>query len=458
MFTVRKDLNLSEYILFIEKKYNLLDENIESIQIYPLIRMGLYYKLSQDLNYYSPQPIKKYELNIINIYRLLKHFLMFNDLKKMTTNSIGIIEHPRLIDNNETDIYSHFLNKILNATTISHPLYGKQIAKNDTENFIYYDYYLLKKKLINIFYTNKNINNYAKRISDIINKEFGIKKNYKKFLVNLIKDRITACHISYSFLKRTNIKKLVVVNAYGFNHFIWAAKKLNIMTIELQHGIISDLHLGYHYPTSDKNTIDAFPDYLLTFGDYWNNLAKFPINDDKVIPNGYFYFNDQKSKYLKLKTSNQKKILVISQSTIGEKLSNEIIEIAKELEDYQIIYKLHPKEIMEKPYYLKKLNQINNIKISTNTPLYSLFAECEWQIGVFSTALYEGLGFGLKTIIMKISGWQNLKSLNVIKGVKFLSNSNEVIETINKNIAHPNSKKFFSENSYQKHTKFFKNL
>ena len=54
---------------------------------------------------------------------------------------------------------------------------------------------------------------------------------------------------------------------------------------------------------------------------------------------------------------------------------------------------------------------------------------------------------------------QNIpKWISVWLREKFLSNSNEVIETINKNIAHPNSKKFFSENSYQKHSKFFKNL
>ena len=50
---------------------------------------------------------------------------------------------------------------------------------------------------------------------------------------------------------------------------------------------------------------------------------------------------------------------------------------------------------------LKKLNSgYHNItSLITFCDLYDLISISEWQIGVFSTALYEGISFGLKTII-----------------------------------------------------------
>ena len=458
MNKLNNEFILSNNIIDAEEKYSLFDDKIDDIQIYPLIRMGLYYKLTENLNYYSPQPKKNFKISTKNIISLIKHLYNNNDLKKIKTKFIGVIEHPRRLDDMDFDIYTDFLKDILSITTISNPHYGNQILGKINNKIVYYDYYLLKKKIINLFYFNKKINNYAKKLSKIISQEFDSNNNYENFLVKLIKDRYLSCNIAYSFLKKTNIKSLIIVNSYGFNHFVWAAKKLNIKTIELQHGIISNLHLGYHYPSSKIDSIDCFPEYLLTFGNFWNELAKIPIIKNRIVANGYFFFNKQVAKYQNLNIQKMNKILVISQSTIGERLSKEIIKMAKELKDFEIIYKPHPKEIITQTSYLQELSKFKNITIANNTSLYALFAECEWQIGVFSTALFEGLGFGLKTIILKLPGWQNLKSLDNLKGVNFISDFKQAIKIIKNETEQPELNYFFSDNALEKHKSFFQKL
>ena len=98
---------------------------------------------------------------------------------------------------------------------------------------------------------------------------------------------------------------------------------------------------------------------------------------------------------------------------------------------------------------------MNNITISEK-PLYELYPEVDYQIGVFSTAIYEGLGYGIKTFIYKINGWKNVYSLNQNQGVKFIKDYQELIEIINKNlIKKPDQESYFSSNVLENHKKFF---
>jgi hypothetical protein len=44
-------------------------------------------------------------------------------------------------------------------------------------------------------------------------------------------------------------------------------------------------------------------------------------------------------------------------------------------------------------------------------PLYQLFAESKVQVGVYSTAIYEGIGFGLQTILIRLPGIEYMDEL-----------------------------------------------
>ena len=53
---------------------------------------------------------------------------------------------------------------------------------------------------------------------------------------------------------------------------------------------------------------------------------------------------------------------------------------------------------------LNKLEKNHNIKIRTNINLHERLAISEYQAGVYSTSLYEGVEFNCKTILLDIPG------------------------------------------------------
>jgi hypothetical protein len=83
------------------------------------------------------------------------------------------------------------------------------------------------------------------------------------------------------------------------------------------------------------------------------------------------------------------------------------LELAKQLDGYTIYYKLRPEEYSGwKERYPTEFQHVPNLRVidSDAVPLYDYFARCRWQVGINSTALYEGLGFGLTTFVLK-DGW-----------------------------------------------------
>ncbi|WP_231554306.1 hypothetical protein [Halobellus rufus] len=200
-------------------------------------------------------------------------------------------------------------------------------------------------------------------------------------------------------LERVNPEVVVVLVSYENKTLIEACKRKEIPVVELQHGVIHDHHFGYSYPDDKIKT--TFPDYLLTFGAFWNENTRFPIPDDRIIPVGYPYLEEQLDRYDDIEPSEQ--LLFISQGTIGRELSQFALKVHEDDRvDHEVVYKLHPGEYdrweIEYPWLVESDIQIID---ESEPPLYRLFAESSAQIGVGSTAVYEGLCFDLQTFVFE---------------------------------------------------------
>ena len=84
--------------------------------------------------------------------------------------------------------------------------------------------------------------------------------------------------------------------------------------------------------------------------------------------------------------------------------------------DLKIIYKLHPGEYetwRENYPELVEASDFDNFEVIDNSeiPLYRLLAESNYQVGAFSTAIYEGLMFNCKTFILDVPGVEYLDDL-----------------------------------------------
>lgn len=209
-------------------------------------------------------------------------------------------------------------------------------------------------------------------------------------------------------LRRIKPKVIVLVTSYNKEDFIEAAKSLSIPIIELQHGAISPYHPGYSFPGKSKK--DTFPDLYFAFGDHWKDLADFPIDKNRTISMGFPFLDEEMNKYADLPKKEQ--ILFISQSSIGEKLSKFATTLSKLEHGYKIVFKLHPLECkgwrVKYPWLAEAdLDVVDDSKPS----LYKIFSESKIQIGVYSTAIYEGLAFGLATYLLDVPGVEYFESL-----------------------------------------------
>jgi len=258
--------------------------------------------------------------------------------------------------------------------------------------------YLLLNNINKIFDISIDDDKAIKEIKNII-LVYRLSKKYYEKILNKIKPKI-----------------IIEVCSYGFSRFLFneLAKKRGIKIVELQHGTMGKYDISYNF--YKKLELDTFPEYIYLFGEYWKNNTKFPLGKENLVVTGFPYFESRLKELKKNCRKNSKKenILFISQGTVGKKLSQLAVQLNKIIDHkkYNIIFKLHPGEYdrWESEYpWLKK----SNIEIVSNNKkdIYYYFSKCNFQVGVSSTAIFEGLGFDLKTFIYKVHGYKYMKYL-----------------------------------------------
>lgn len=432
-------------ILELEKKNKLFDWIIDDVYFYQLIRMEVYYHIISKKKIFHQQPTLKKSKIFKVIYFVLRDLLLINKRKNLLKRKICIISHQRRIG--KKDIYTGYLKQIINDFTILHQSAGLNFSMD--QNSINYDLYVVKKKLLSFFKFSQN----KKKIDELVKifqKSFLLDNNFKQFLNTIINNKINSYRIGLELLRKSNFKKIILVNSYANNHLIYAAHRLKIPTIELQHGIINKNHLGYHYPRVKKNSISAFPDKLILFGEFWKDKSEYPINKNQIIPLGFPHFDENFNKYGKNK-SNNNRVLVISQQTTQEYLRFFIKNILKKKKIY-FTYKAHPKEDLKKAItFFKNHNISKYIRIiSGDKNIFKIFKKHQIQIGVFSTALFEGYSYELKTGIIDLPGSENVNFFKNYPNVKTIKSLTDLIQLIDlkpkkfkKNIFKLNAKKNF---------------
>lgn len=238
----------------------------------------------------------------------------------------------------------------------------------------------------------------AASTAEALGRRFGADVAVASRLEEVRRHRATALDLYGALLDRVAPRVLVVVCAYGREPLIEAAKARGIPVVELQHGIIYPYHLGYTYPAAPKTT---FPDHLLTFGTYWNAATAYPISSERVHAVGYPAFDEAR---VALERSPGEDVLFVSQLAVGEPLSRMAVAFAA-LTGAPVVYKLHPGEI---PGWRQRYPWLEapgvRVVDDPGSSIYDLFATVRAQVGVFSTALYEGIGLGVPTVVAELPG------------------------------------------------------
>jgi len=216
-----------------------------------------------------------------------------------------------------------------------------------------------------------------------------------------------------NYLAKVYPKIIIEEEHYSFCHMIIneIAKERGVPVIELQHSRIGENHSAYNYPIGVK--IRQFPDMIFLFSEYWKNNAAYPIAQNMIIPTGFPYFEKQVNVLSdNVKALDKKNIVFLGYIFQGfDKLAVDVHNRLKH-SGWKVIVKLHPFEYNNWRIKNKVLADSGVEVIDTNQRnLYEIFASSTVLVGIDSTSVYEGIGFGLHAFIYDCPESKKLEDL-----------------------------------------------
>jgi len=264
------------------------------------------------------------------------------------------------------------------------------------------------------------------RVEREIQSRFGVDVPLATLVTTDLARRRVRLPLYRRIIRRVDPDVAFLTSAYnGRETFVEACQSLDVPVVELQHGVISKYHMGYSFPYENKN---VFPDYFFSFGEYWVNAVDLPIPNERVIHVGFPYLERRSAEYDHVESKNQ--VVFISQPPVGGPLSQFALKLARTPEfDADIIYKLHPKEFDAWEQEYPDLVESPVRVVTDDPPLYQLLAESCSQVGVYSTALYEGLRFGLETYVLDAPGAENIEHLYANQYATLVNSVEEFIDS-----------------------------
>lgn len=163
--------------------------------------------------------------------------------------------------------------------------------------------------------------------------------------------------------------------------------------VELQHGAISPFHLGYSYP--GRPVVADQPDELWCFGSYWTDVADLPAGMRTEVMGASFLPPPG--------PKDPRRVVFLSQGTVGAELIRTADAVAKQHPELEILYRLHPSERAE-DYEIPA-----GLQVSTGGSTLDLLATATYQVGVSTTALFEGMALGCRTAVADLPGHEYLE-------------------------------------------------
>jgi len=436
--------DISQEIWKIEKKFYLFQRRIDGIYFWKLARFNLYKKIKSKKNL-TGQAHTKADKDLLSrllyLPRLLKNTFLHGAITRNTQRDILIFPHarPEKLNDKYIDKFTKFFiedleNKKYEIVDIPYREryhYKKPDNKRSyNEHFSFIDF--LKRNCIKTKLEDKDIE-FLKKIQKEIEEVLDVEIE----LVEWVKRSITRFKCEYNYyeklIKKRNPKEMYFLVSYGKEPMIAAAKDNGVKTIEFQHGMMNRYHLGYSFPNTDD--VPYFPDKILLFGKYWHDATPLPEGQVEIEYYGFPYMDEMIEGFRDIeKKENQ--LIFISQGPIGAKLSKVAYEMAKQNKDIKIVYKLHPGEYdrWQKEYpWLVKAVQLQNFRIIDNNDihLYELLARSEYQVGVSSTAIFEGIVLDCKTIIMDLPGGKEYMEYLIFDGyAKLAGDTGDIMKYI----------------------------
>jgi hypothetical protein len=211
----------------------------------------------------------------------------------------------------------------------------------------------------------------------------------------------------YHLLKGQNIEHVIFIRHYHREGMMAALKELNIEHTELQHGLIAANDLYYVY---DKQYASAlpnalFPDRIVVYGPYWKRILEkgCEFKPEHIHVGGDYLYRLKRPPHDL--SAKENLILLCIQKEMNPdyiRYGHLLAEFMKAHPEWRVILKLHPSQDNREEY--DQLKQYGFQILDREIPLDELLAKAKIQITIYSTTVYDALGFDVMNFCLQDFG------------------------------------------------------
>ena len=408
---------LRTFFFDLETRHSVYSLEYRGVFYWKLIRMSLFSHILKCLGMVEESHPMTSKAKAERLVRLVKYSGL-NILRKRKIQKCDILiltsGRKYYFNGDFVDVYLYDQIQYLSKNEVSHLIvdrpdhYGRHLGAK-LENLVYFEgiRHLVREYPLPFLLPSLK-DSVLEEISEEIKRELGIECDVKLLAERRLFRFSMEKKYFDNLLDKTKPKEVFLVCSYGKEELIASAHERAIRVTEVQHGVVSDYHMGYAFP--QKIRIPYFPDRLILFGEYWRECIEYPHNTELEVGRFSYFRNSSTTNDIK----HDERVLFISQGAYGKDVSRIAARFATQ-NKIECYYKLHPSEfhIWREEYdELVHCSQVGRIKVvAEEISLNDLFRHSKYVVGVNSTALFEALQFDCNVYVLELEGHQYMKHL-----------------------------------------------
>lgn len=241
---------------------------------------------------------------------------------------------------------------------------------------------------------------YLARVYDIL--QISFTELEKADMIRYISNQICVSENMARWVEKqitSKTKVFIMVGAgFPFNYPInTVLKKHNVVSVELQHGYITETSIMYNYAEAIRKRADVaagLPDYILTYGEWWNEQMNCPI-EKIAIGNPHHDYCVSKSG---ASSCEKRTIVVLGVDHNTEKYIELTEYLMAHFVDFNVVFRPHPGEVSTTSNIISTRN--SKIQIDMNCEIYDTLNQAYAVISEISTVLFEAVGIVEKIIVI----------------------------------------------------------
>jgi hypothetical protein len=437
---------LVEQFLEFERRVAPEAWHVADVPLWPYLRQRLFDDFSRERGFHAERQapsVRRYAGQALAQRKQLSRIARRYDLRRLGRAPILLLSHPRHypLGSQHVSPYTHFLLREL-----PHDAYwdlqlsdaGRHHVDDGLERVVYidalYEGAFKGYALLHRWGTfRRSLKAAAGDLGAVLRRELGFTPNAAR-LERLVWNAVRVDRGWGDMCERLldRVRPELVINVVHYN---WSALALTarahrrgLPVAELQHGTVSPEHIAYNVGCGKVSP--TTPDYFLSFGEFWSDMVQgLGLTPARVPAIGFSWLENRMAGAPRAPSQT---LLVLSQRSIGVELSRLAVDVAQRLapRGWRVIYRLHPGEVAD---WRQRMPWLDGASLEVSTgqlDLYRQFGEVGAQLGVYSTALFEGVAFSLPTLIARLPGSASLEPFVRFGGAQFVSNAHDVVEAL----------------------------